>query len=69
PMPGQVLALRAAPGDRVSAGDPVIVLESMKMELVIEAPIDGELSELSVSVGDRVALDQPLAHLRADGGE
>jgi 3-methylcrotonyl-CoA carboxylase alpha subunit len=65
PMPGQVLLVHAAPGDRVSAGDPVVVLESMKMELVLTAPLDGELTELSVAVGDRVTVDQPLARVEA----
>jgi len=68
PMPGQVLLVHAAPGDRVQAGDPVIVLESMKMELVLTAPVDGELTELSVAVGDRVGLDQPLARVEAGAG-
>ncbi|HEX4011515.1 MAG TPA: biotin carboxylase N-terminal domain-containing protein [Solirubrobacteraceae bacterium] len=65
PMPGQVLLVHAATGDTVAAGDPLVVLESMKMELVLTAPLDGELTELSVAVGDRVAIDQPLARVRA----
>ncbi|HWE11767.1 MAG TPA: biotin carboxylase N-terminal domain-containing protein [Solirubrobacteraceae bacterium] len=65
PMPGQVLLVRAEPGDRVRAGDPVVVLESMKMELVLTAPVDGEVTELSVAVGDTVAVDQPLARVEA----
>ncbi|MGA2012922.1 MAG: biotin carboxylase N-terminal domain-containing protein [Solirubrobacteraceae bacterium] len=67
PMPGQVLLVHAAVGDRVSAGDPLIVLESMKMELVITAPIDGELASVGVGAGDQVALDQPLARVEATG--
>ncbi len=35
----------------------------MKMELVITAPLDGHVTELSVAAGDRVAVDQPLAHV------
>jgi acetyl-CoA/propionyl-CoA carboxylase biotin carboxyl carrier protein len=65
PMPGQVLIVHAAAGDRVSAGDPLVVLESMKMELVLTAPVDGEVAELSVAVGDKVAVDQPLARVEA----
>ncbi len=68
PMPGQVLLVPAAAGDRVSAGDPVVVLESMKMELVISAPADGEIAELNVAVGDQVAVDQPLARVRTVTG-
>ena len=65
PMPGQVLLVHAAAGDRVSAGDPLVVLESMKMELVLTAPVDGEVAELAVAVGDRVVVDQPLARVEA----
>jgi acetyl-CoA/propionyl-CoA carboxylase biotin carboxyl carrier protein len=65
PMPGQVLLVQAGPGDRVRAGDPVVVLESMKMELVLTAPVDGEVTELTVAVGDTVAVDQPLARVEA----
>ena len=63
PMPGQVLLVPAAIGDAVSAGDPVVVLESMKMELVLAAPIAGTVTELTVAVGDRVVVDQPLARV------
>jgi acetyl-CoA/propionyl-CoA carboxylase biotin carboxyl carrier protein len=63
PMPGQVLVVSTAVGQTVSAGDPLVVLESMKMELVMTAPVDGEVAELSVAVGDRVAVDQPLARV------
>jgi acetyl-CoA/propionyl-CoA carboxylase biotin carboxyl carrier protein len=63
PMPGQVLMVNAAVGDTVAAGDAVIVLESMKMELTITAPADGVIAELTVAAGDKVALDQPLARI------
>jgi acetyl-CoA/propionyl-CoA carboxylase biotin carboxyl carrier protein len=65
PMPGQVLLIPAGAGQKVRAGDPVVVLESMKMELVLTAPVDGEVTELSVAVGDTVAVDQPLARVEA----
>jgi acetyl-CoA/propionyl-CoA carboxylase biotin carboxyl carrier protein len=65
PMPGQVLLIPAGAGQKVRAGDPVVVLESMKMELVLTAPVDGEVTELSVAVGDAVAVDQPLARVEA----
>jgi acetyl-CoA/propionyl-CoA carboxylase biotin carboxyl carrier protein len=65
PMPGQVLLVPTSLGAQVSAGDPLVVLESMKMELVIAAPVDGLVAELSVAVGDKVAVDQPLARVEA----
>ncbi len=67
PMPGQVLLVHAAAGDTVAAGDPLVVLESMKMELVLTAPVDGRVAELTVAVGDKVAVDQPLARVEATG--
>jgi biotin carboxyl carrier protein len=60
-----VLAVHGAVGDAVSEGDPILVLESMKMELVLTAPVDGEIVELSVAVGSRVSDGQPLARVEA----
>ncbi|MHB1568884.1 MAG: acetyl/propionyl/methylcrotonyl-CoA carboxylase subunit alpha [Solirubrobacteraceae bacterium] len=67
PMPGQVLAVNAAVGDAVAAGTTLVVLESMKMELSLTAPIDGRIAECSVASGDRVGVDQPLVRVQADG--
>ncbi len=67
PMPGSVLLVPASLGQTVSAGDPVIVLESMKMELVMTTPVDGVVTELNVAVGDRVLVDQPLARVEMSG--
>ena len=65
PMPGQVLLVAASVGDTVRAGDPVVVLESMKMELVLAAPIDGAVAELTVAPGDKVVVDQTVARVEA----
>jgi biotin carboxyl carrier protein len=62
-MPGQVLLVPASVGARVRAGDPVVVLESMKMELTLTAPADGTVAELTVAPGDSVVVDQPLARV------
>jgi acetyl-CoA/propionyl-CoA carboxylase biotin carboxyl carrier protein len=67
PMPGSVLLVHAAVGDAVGAGDTVLVLESMKMELSITAPAGGVVTELSVAVGDRVDRDQSLARVEVSG--
>ncbi len=69
PMPGQVLLVHAAAGDVVAAGQPIVVLESMKMELSLTAPADGVVAEVGVAVGDRVALDQVVARMEASAGE
>ncbi len=65
PMPGKVLLVPATAGQAVSAGDPVVVLESMKMELVLTAPVGGVVAELGVAVGDSVVVDQPLARVES----
>jgi acetyl-CoA/propionyl-CoA carboxylase biotin carboxyl carrier protein len=67
PMPGLVLLVPADVGAQVQAGDTLVVLESMKMELALTAPVDGLVAELSVAVGDKVVVDQPLARVEADG--
>jgi acetyl-CoA/propionyl-CoA carboxylase biotin carboxyl carrier protein len=65
PMPGTVLLVHVADGDAVAAGDVLLVLESMKMELSITAPHDGVVAGLDLAPGDRVALRQPLVAVLA----
>lgn len=55
PMPGTVVKIMAAQGDKVSKGQPILVLEAMKMENEITAAKDGVLSELRVAEGQSVA--------------
>jgi len=62
PMPGAVIAVHAATGDTVSAGTAIVVVEAMKMEHALVAPIDGT-AELAVAVGDQVRVDQLLARI------
>jgi acetyl-CoA/propionyl-CoA carboxylase biotin carboxyl carrier protein len=61
PMPGTVLVVRVAHGERVRAGQPMLVVEAMKMEHTVVAPIDGVVAELDVRAGAQVALDQRVA--------
>ncbi|HEX7214517.1 MAG TPA: biotin/lipoyl-binding carrier protein [Methylomirabilota bacterium] len=51
---GVVFQVTAKPGDAVAAGDPVIVLESMKMEIPVEAPRAGKVREIRVAEGQTV---------------
>ena len=61
PMPGLVVAVRAAAGDRVTAGQPLLALEAMKMEHAVLAPAAGVLAELRVTVGTQVDTGDVLA--------
>ncbi|NKQ58090.1 ATP-grasp domain-containing protein [Amycolatopsis sp. K13G38] len=61
PMPGVVLVVKAAMGETVSAGTPLVVVEAMKMEHTVVAPVDGVVSEVRVQAGQQVALDETLA--------
>jgi pyruvate/2-oxoglutarate dehydrogenase complex dihydrolipoamide acyltransferase (E2) component len=60
-----VLAVRVSDGDSVSAGDVLVVLESMKMELEVVAPADGTVERLAVQAGDRVSGGQALVAIGA----
>ncbi|MBB5745635.1 acetyl/propionyl/methylcrotonyl-CoA carboxylase subunit alpha [Brevundimonas variabilis] len=66
PMPGKIVATPACPGDVVTKGQPIVVLEAMKMEHALVAPFDGKVSELSVAVGDQVSADAILAMVLPD---
>ena len=65
PMPGNVIAVQAESGIEVSEGDVVVVVEAMKMEHSLAAPVSGRV-EVLVSVGDQVTVDQVLARLIPD---
>ncbi|WP_019932712.1 biotin carboxylase N-terminal domain-containing protein [Nocardia sp. BMG111209] len=62
PMPGSVIAVAAAAGAEVAAGAPVVVVEAMKMEHTLTAPIAGTV-ELLVKTGAQVQVDQVLARI------
>jgi propionyl-CoA carboxylase alpha chain len=61
PMPGQVVAVRVAKGDRVSGGQQLLALEAMKMEHAVLAPADGVVAELRVTTGSQVDTGDVLA--------
>ncbi len=61
PMPGTVLAVPVEEGQHVTAGTPVVVVEAMKMEHAVPAPLDGVVTRLEVRTGQSVAMDMLLA--------
>ena len=61
PMPGTVVAVKVEPGTPVAAGDPVLVLEAMKMQHTVTAPHDGTVTDLRVAPGQQVAAGEVLA--------
>ena len=69
PMPGAVVAVHANAGDQVASGQPVLVLEAMKMQHTIAAPYDGVVTEIPVSVGAQVTAGTVLAVVQAPEGD
>ncbi|MGZ4495824.1 MAG: ATP-binding protein [Nocardioides sp.] len=61
PMPGSVVSIAVEPGAAVVAGQPVLVLEAMKMQHTVAAPHDGMVAEIAVAVGTQVAAGAVLA--------
>lgn len=58
---GKVFKLEKKPGDAVKAGDAVVVIEAMKMEIPVVAPQDGTVASIDVAVGDAVEAGAVLA--------
>ena len=66
PMPGRVVSVQVSAGQGVAKGQPLIVVEAMKMEHVLTAPFDGVVAELSVEAGQQVIESAVLAVLEPD---
>ena len=66
PMPGQVVAFKVAVGDSVKKGEPLAIIEAMKIEHTITAPTDGVVAELLFAAGDLVADGDELLRIDSD---
>lgn len=66
PMPGKLLSLHVKAGDTVAKGDPVAVMEAMKMEHTLPAPRDGVVASVEAAPGDQVSEGDILVHLEAE---
>jgi 3-methylcrotonyl-CoA carboxylase alpha subunit len=67
PMPGQVIQVLVAPGTQVRRGQPLMIVEAMKMEHTVVAPADGIVETVSFSTGDRVEEGAQLLRLQSLG--
>ncbi len=67
PMPGKILNLLVSVNDEVELGQPVAILEAMKMENELKAPCSGSISEIFVSENDSVEKNQPLIEIEPGG--
>ena len=64
-MPGRVIAVRATEGESVRAGEVIVVIEAMKMEHAVVAPIDATVERVAVAEGDQVERGAVVAELGA----
>jgi len=67
PMPGVVTRVLVAPGDHVKRGQPLVILEAMKMEHVLRSPRDGRVLAVKARAGELVNGGVPLVELEAGG--
>lgn len=70
PFPGRVTAVRVKPGDGVRRGDPLVILEGMKMEYTVRAPFDGTVTRVHAASGELADVHRALVDIEpAPGGE
>jgi pyruvate carboxylase subunit B len=65
-MPGTIVDVKVKPGDKVKAGDGVLVIEAMKMENEVQAPVAGTVVQVHVAKGDAVTPDQVLVEIQPE---
>lgn len=69
PMPGLIVAIHAQPGSTVRRGEPLVVMEAMKMQNELQAETDGVVRALHVEVGETVEAGKPLVTLAPPEGD
>jgi len=67
PMPGKIVAVSVAVNDVVDHGQPVVILEAMKMENELKAPVGGRVSKVSAVVGSSVEKNELLIEIESIG--
>lgn len=63
PMVGKILDVKVSVGDQVAEGDEVVILEAMKMEMPVVAPVGGTVKAINVTVGQAVESDTAIAEI------
>ena len=63
PMPGRVVKVLVTDGAQVKTGDPLLIIEAMKMESQVPAPMDGRVTAILVAEGDNVKIDETVIQL------
>jgi len=64
-IPGVVIEISVTEGQEVTEGDPLLILEAMKMQNEISAPVTGKVTKVAVTAGDSVATDELLIEIEA----
>lgn len=67
PMPGKILDILVKVGDSVTKGQPVAILEAMKMENELKSPIDGNVISIDVETGQSLEKNTPILEIEAVG--
>ena len=65
-IPGKIVEILVSEGDEIQAGSVLIVLEAMKMQNEIKAPVDGYVKKVSCEPGERVEANIPLVEIKVD---
>ncbi|MEM7467706.1 MAG: pyruvate carboxylase [Pseudomonadota bacterium] len=63
PMPGLLVAINVAPGDKFTKGDPLVTIEAMKMQTSVNAESDGEVAKICIDVGEQILANDLLIQL------
>lgn len=66
PMPGKVTKILKMSGERVSAGDSVVVMEAMKMEYTLKADVNGQIQSIDTKLNEQVPLGKVLVRIKQD---
>jgi biotin carboxyl carrier protein len=66
PMPGKIVKILVREGDRVSLKQPLVIVESMKMENELRSPADGVVKSINFGPGDLVGTDQPIIKIEPE---